>query len=63
MSEKGLILLSASPITGAGTAEGSGVESEARRIGDQMHGRTLQKKMERLPSEADMRRNVFIGNN
>ena len=29
---------------GAGTVEGSGVESEARRIGDQMHRRNVARE-------------------
>jgi hypothetical protein len=37
---------------------------KARRMGGiRCMGETLQKKMERLTSEAGMRRNVFMGNN
>jgi hypothetical protein len=36
--------LSASPMAEAGTVEESGVQSEARRIGDQMHGRSTTKE-------------------
>jgi len=43
-------------------SRGSGVQSEANE-GGQMHDGISQKKMERLSSEADMRRIVFLGNN
>jgi hypothetical protein len=47
--------------TGARTVEGSGVQGEG--VGDiRCIGGIPQKKMERLLSEADMRRIVFIGN-
>jgi hypothetical protein len=60
ISDKDLILLSASPDAGARTVEGSGVQGEE----DESHiGETPEKKVERLTSKGDMRCNVFIGNN
>ena len=62
ISNEDLTLLSASPNAGARTVEGSGVQSEANE-GVRCMGGITQKKMERLSSEADMRRIVFMGNN
>ncbi|KAG9227979.1 hypothetical protein BJ875DRAFT_289885 [Amylocarpus encephaloides] len=50
------------PNAGARTVEGSGVQSEANE-GVRCIGGISQKKIERLSSEVDMRRIVFIGNN
>jgi hypothetical protein len=50
------------PTRERGTVEGSGVQSEANEGIRCMDG-IPQKKMERLSSEADMRRIVFMGNN
>lgn len=55
-SERNLVLLSASPNAGAVVVERSGVEGE-------YDGETPKKKMKRLTSEGDVRRNVFTGNN
>jgi len=48
MSREDLVLLLSSPMAGAGTAKGSGVQIEARRIGDQMHRRNTTEENEEI---------------
>jgi hypothetical protein len=60
ISDKDLILLSASPNAGVYTVEGSGIQGEED---ESDMGETPEKKVERLTSAGDMRCNVFIGNN
>jgi len=61
MSKRDIILLSASPNAGSGSAEGSDLQSDEDRGSDAWM--EYHKKMEMLSSQADMRRNIFIGNN
>ena len=62
ISNKDLILLSASSNTEVYTVKGSGIQSEANK-GVRYIGGILRKKIERLLSETDIKHIIFIGNN
>jgi len=61
MSEKNLVLLSASPYAEQ-AVEGNGVQGEEDGGGIRCMGETPQQKMEGLILGGDKRRNVSIGN-